>query len=202
MQSRISSSKLPHKLFRFITFPAYRGHNISKISVYQVDLPLHEASYKWSGGKSVNTFDATVVKVETDSGFIGYGENTPLGPCYLPAYADGTRAGIRMMAPSLIGIDATRLNNLNLVMDATLKGHSYVKSAIDMACWDILGKVAGLPVCELLGGRFNNNFKLYRAISQDTPSAMAHNVEKYIKEGYRCNILMESGFVFNFTICI
>lgn len=133
----------------------------------------------------MTVFDATVVKIETDSGFVGYGENTPLGPFYLPAYAEGTRAGVKMLAPSLIGVDATRLNNLNAVMDRTLKGHPYVKSAIDMACWDILGKVSGLPVCELLGGRFNESFKLYRAISQGSPEEMARNVEKYVNEGYR-----------------
>jgi L-alanine-DL-glutamate epimerase-like enolase superfamily enzyme len=166
-------------------FPIYEGHKICRVSVYQVDLPLHESSYKWSGGKSVTVFDATIVKIETETGYVGYGENTPLGPFYLPAYAEGTRAGIKMLATTLIGLDATRLNQLNVVMDRTLKGHPYVKSAIDMACWDILGKVAGLPVCELLGGRFNNDFKLYRAISQDTAENMALNVEKYINEGYR-----------------
>ena len=175
-----------------MSFPLYQGHKISRISLYQVDLLLHESSYKWSGGKSVTTFDATVVKIETDTGFVGYGENTPLGPFYLPAYAEGTRAGIKMLAPSLIGIDATRLNHLNVHMDRTLKGHPYVKSAIDMACWDILGKVSGLPVCELLGGRFNDSFKLYRAISQDTPEGMARNVEKYVNEGYRsgCTLVL------------
>ncbi len=70
-------------------------------------------------------------------------------------------------------------------MDKNLKGHPYVKSAIDMACWDILGKVAGLPVCELLGGRCGEDFQLYRAISQGSPEEMAANVEKYVNEGYR-----------------
>jgi len=176
-------------------FPPYKQHRISNIKVYQVDLPLHESSYNWSGGKSVTTFDATVVEIHTDTGYVGFGENTPLGPNYLPAYAEGTRAGISALAPTLVdgGIDATRLNELNVVMDQALKGHPYVKSALDMACWDILGKVAGLPVCELLGGRFNNNFSLYRAISQDTPDAMARNVQKYLDEGYRIFQLKVGG---------
>ena len=62
---------------------------------------------------------------------------------------------------------------LNHRMDAALKGHPYVKSAIDIACWDILGQAAGLPVCELLGGRFGPSVELYRAISQEAPRRMA-----------------------------
>ena len=158
---------------------------ISKISVFQVDLPLHEGSYNWSGGKSVQVFDSTVVRVETDEGITGHGEVCPLGPVYLPAYADGARAGIQVLAPALQGQDPTQLTKLNRHMDATLKGHPYVKSAIDMACWDILGQATGQPVCNLLGGRYGDDFLLYRAISQEAPEAMAGKVAGYRAEGYR-----------------
>jgi len=122
---------------------------------------LHEGSYKWSGGKSVAVFDSTVVAVATDAGVTGYGEVCPLGPAYLPAYAAGVRAGLLELAPKLLGEDPTQLGKLNRAMDAALKGHPYVKSAVDVACWDILGKVAGLPVCVLLGGRYGEDFHLY-----------------------------------------
>jgi L-alanine-DL-glutamate epimerase-like enolase superfamily enzyme len=130
-------------------------------------------------------FDSTVVAVETDAGVTGYGEVCPLGPAYLPAYASGVRAGLVELAPKLIGEDPTQLAKLNRLMDATLKGHPYVKSAVDVACWDILGKVARLPVCVLLGGRYGADFHLYRAISQESPDAMAKNVAGYRTEGYR-----------------
>ena len=158
---------------------------ITRIAAYQVDLPLHEGSYKWSGGKSVEVFDSTIVRVETDSGLVGYGEVCPLGPFYLPAYADGVRAGIRELAPHLLGSDPRQLSKLNRQMDAALKGHPYVKSGIDMACWDILGKAANQPVCTLLGGRYGADFTLYRAISQEAPEAMAQRVAGYRSEGYR-----------------
>ena len=158
---------------------------ISKISVFQVDLPLHEGSYNWAGGKSVKVFDSTVVRVETDEGIIGHGEVCPLGPVYLPAYAEGARAGIQVLAPALLGQDPTQLVKLNRHMDATLKGHPYVKSAIDMACWDILGQATGQPVSNLLGGRYGDDFLLYRAISQEAPEAMAGKVAGYRAEGYR-----------------
>ncbi|MEA3246481.1 MAG: mandelate racemase, partial [Gemmatimonadota bacterium] len=112
---------------------------ITRIVAYRVELPLHEGSYKWSGGKSVSVFDSTIVRVETDAGLAGHGEVCPLGPFYLPAYAEGVRAGLRELGPHLIGADPRQLAVLNRTMDAALKGHPYVKSGIDIACWDILG---------------------------------------------------------------
>ena len=158
---------------------------IESISAYQVDLPLHEGSYQWSGGKSVSVFDSTVVRIETDAGIVGHGEVCPLGPVYLPAYAAGARAGIAEIAPRLVGEDPTQLRPLNDLMDRTLKGHPYAKSAIDMACWDILGQASGQSVCTLLGGRYGDDFALYRAISQESPEAMAKKVAGYRAEGYR-----------------
>ncbi|QDU37496.1 4-hydroxyproline betaine 2-epimerase [Maioricimonas rarisocia] len=158
---------------------------ITGVKVYQVDLPLHEGNYSWSEGKSVDVFDSTVVQVDTDAGITGYGEICPLGPVYLPAYAAGARTGLSELAPSLVGEDPTQLQQLNRTMDRVMKGHAYVKSAIDMACWDILGKVASLPVCTLLGGRYGDDVVLYRAISQRPAAEMADNVASYRDEGYR-----------------
>jgi L-alanine-DL-glutamate epimerase-like enolase superfamily enzyme len=121
---------------------------INRISAYQVDLPLHEGSYKWSGGKSVTIFDSTIVRIDTDEGLTGWAEVCPLGPFYLPAYAGGVRAGLCELAPHLIGRDPTQ------------------------------------SVCELLGGRHEEDFILYRAISQQSPEEMAANVQAYRDEGY------------------
>lgn len=157
---------------------------ITGIRMFQVDLPLHEGSYKWSGGNSVSVFDSTVVAVDTDDGLTGWGEVCPLGPAYLPAYARGARTGIAELAPQLIGADPLALGVLNERMDAAMRGHPYVKSAIDMACWDLLGKASALPVATLMGGHVGDDFALYRAISQETPDAMAARIAQYRSEGY------------------
>jgi L-alanine-DL-glutamate epimerase-like enolase superfamily enzyme len=154
------------------------------INAYRVELPLHEGSYKWSGGNSVEVFDSTVVSVHTDAGITGYGEICPLGPAYLAAYAAGARTGIAELAPHLLGLDPTQLEVMNRRMDQALRGHPYVKSALDMACWDVLGKAAGQSVATLLGGYYGGDFPLYRAISQDTPEAMADRVMRYRSQGY------------------
>ena len=158
---------------------------ITSIKAWQVDLPLKEGRYSWSNGNFVEVFDTTVVAVETDVGITGYGECCPLGSAYLPAYAAGVRAGLQEIGPKVIGMDPTDLGVLNRHMDSVLRGHPYVKAPIDVACWDILGKVAGLPVYKLLGGAEQAEIDLYRAISQVPPKQMAENVAGYKREGYR-----------------
>ena len=64
---------------------------VTAVKVYQVDLPLREGSYRWSGGKSVTVFDATVVELVTDAGVSGWGEVCPLGA--------GLPAGVRHRLP-------------------------------------------------------------------------------------------------------
>ena len=157
---------------------------ISAIRIYQVDLPLVEGRYSWSEGKYVEVFDSTVVELLTDDGNAGYGEVCPLGPFYLPAFGSGARAGIGELAPTLLGQDPTMIGPINQLMDRALLGHPYVKSAIDMACWDLLGKATGKSVCDLMGGKFGDSVALYRAISQRPADEMAENVAGHRADGY------------------
>ncbi|HEV7276485.1 MAG TPA: cis-3-hydroxy-L-proline dehydratase [Devosiaceae bacterium] len=157
---------------------------ITGIKAWQIDLPLKEGRYSWSNGNFVEVFDSTVVAVETDAGITGYAECCPLGSAYLPAYALGVRSGLREIGPKLIGLDPTDLDVLNRHMDAVLRGHAYVKAPIDIAGWDILGKLTALPVYKLLGGAAQEKVALYRAISQQPAAEMAENVAGYRAEGY------------------
>ena len=157
---------------------------ITKIKVYKIALPLKESSYKWSHNSEVKEFDNTIVKLETDSNIFGFGEVCTLGSAYLPAYARGVRSGIKEIGNSLLGLDPTNIQNINNVMEKNLKGHPYVKSPIDMACWDLMGKFLKSPVWKLLGGKFGEDIDLYRAISQENPELMVQKVKKYKDEGY------------------
>ncbi|MHA1566377.1 MAG: cis-3-hydroxy-L-proline dehydratase [Alphaproteobacteria bacterium] len=158
---------------------------IVAIRVYQTDLPLAEGRYSWADGKYVDIFDSTVIAVETDEDLEGYGEVCPLGPFYLPAFGKGVRAGVEELAPHILGQDPLNLTGINQVMDQALLGHPSVKSPIDMACWDLLGKTLRMPVCQLMGGRQGDSVALYRAISQGPAEAMAKNVQMYRDQGYR-----------------
>ena len=157
---------------------------ITELNVYQIDLPMKEGSYSWSN-QSFTSFDSTVLEIKTNKGLSGYGEICPLGASYLPAYAEGARVGIKKLAESLFGQDPSNLNNINLLMDKALKGHPYVKSAIDVACWDILGKLTGQPIYNLLGGKLQDKVKLFKVISKDSPEAMKEKIIEYQEQGFR-----------------
>ena len=156
---------------------------ISRIRIFQVDLPMKEGAYSWST-QSFSAFDSTVVLIDTDEGLTGVGESCPLGPSYLAAYAEGVRTGVSVLAPGLMGEDPTQLDKVNLRMDELLKGHPYVKSAIDMACWDILGKATGMPVYQLLGGRLQERVQLFKVVARADPGLMAERFVEYRQSGF------------------
>ena len=144
---------------------------------------MKEGAYSWST-QSFAAFDSTVVIIETDEGLNGVGETCPLGPAYLPAYAEGARAGVAKIAPSLIGHNPLDINAIYGVMDLLLKGHPYVKSAIDMACWDILGKATQQPLYTLLGGKRQDEVRLFKVVSRQEPDAMAQKLKDYQQQGF------------------
>ena len=145
---------------------------IERIDVHGYDLTYKYGGYAFSGGRVVNSLPSTVVRIRTDEGAEGWGETCPLGPTYLPAHGLGARAALEQVCPALPGIDPTNLIRVHEAMDAALNGHGYAKSAVDVACWDLLGKAAGLDVATLLGGRVQASIPLYKAVPTDVPEAM------------------------------
>src|SRR6202022_1445928 len=158
---------------------------ITGVTAHRLDLPFRDAPYTCSGGRSALGFDSMVVCLDTDAGLQGYGEMAPLGAFYDPAFAAGARAALVELAPLLLGEDPLQVAALGRRMDFHLKGHPYAKSAVDMACWDLLGKQANLPLAELLGGRYGARVDLYRSIAQEAPEQMVARARVYEAEGYR-----------------
>ncbi len=146
---------------------------ITRIEVFGYDLHYVHGSYVMSGGRVVTGLPSTVVRLTADDGLTGWGEVCPLGPAYLPAFAEGARAALREMAPAVGGLDPRNLGLINDRMDAALRGHGYAKSPIDIACWDLLGRAAGCPVSALLGGLRQAGFPLYIAVPLGSAEEMA-----------------------------
>jgi L-alanine-DL-glutamate epimerase-like enolase superfamily enzyme len=158
---------------------------ITGITVYEYDAAWVHGAYGMSHGRLSGSHRSLVVCVSTDEGLDGWAETCPNGRTYLPSFVEGERAALAVLAPAITGLDPRNLSLLNQTMDETLLGSNAAKAVIDMACWDILGKAVGLPVCELLGGRLQDTFPLFVAVPIDTPEAMAARTELDYAAGIR-----------------
>ncbi len=166
---------------------------ITRLTVWAFDLPLTK-SYSLSGGRlRVDRLDSTFVRIDTDEGLSGWGEGCPWGHTYLPAHGPGIRAGIETLVPFLIGMDPTAPESVLRAMDVALPGQNYVKSPIDMACWDIAGQAAGMPLWKLFGAGAPATIALNSSIPTGTPSDMIAAVEAARAKGYRVHSIKVGG---------
>ncbi len=138
------------------------------------------------GGKAWQTADVLLVKISTDGGVTGWGE--AFGYNVIPA----TRVAIdQILAPMCIGRDALAIEGL--MQEIQQKLHIFGRSGpiifglsgIDIALWDIAGKVAGQPVHQLLGGGRPQLTCYASMIRYTDPKVVATNVERALAEGYR-----------------
>jgi L-alanine-DL-glutamate epimerase-like enolase superfamily enzyme len=126
-----------------------------------------------------------VVRLETNKGIIGYGESRDLDR--------GARAALNTFGPAIVGMNPTKINDVyNAIMklytppplaemrDQEIRGTGAI-SGIEMACWDILGKVNNVPVYELLGKKLRDQIPMYA----DTDSNRKADVESRIAKGFR-----------------
>jgi L-alanine-DL-glutamate epimerase-like enolase superfamily enzyme len=156
---------------------------IAGIHVYQMDLPVSGKAYRMSEGAHA-VLDSTIVEIVSDTGVSGWGETCPVGPTYQPEHALGARAALQQMAPSLIGRSVTGPLAVRRSLDTLLNGHNYAKAAIDIAVHDLIGKVHGMRVCDMLGGAVTDRVGSYFALSVDEPDEVARTAVEKIAQGY------------------
>ena len=157
---------------------------IARIEIYQHDLAVKGGVYRLSGGREYTSYDATFARVISDDGQEGWGESTPFGSTYIAAHARGTRAALELLAPALLGQDPRAYDRRADLMAETLKGHRDARTALDVACWDLTARAAGLPLCDMIGGRIPGPVPIISSIGGDTPEAMRAKVAAHRAEGF------------------
>lgn len=158
--------------------------HIEGIKAYRVLQPFTGGTYRMSKGRAADGFDSLIVEINTNSGLTGWGEMSPLGNFYAPAFASGARAGVAEIAPSLIGLDPCALGHIGRHMDTVFKGHPYIKSALDMACWDIAARAANVPLVTMLGGQEGTAVDLYAVVTHGPVDAMVKRALGIVADDY------------------
>jgi len=132
------------------------------------------------------------VRVETDSGIVGWGEPVVEGR------SETVRTAVEQLSELLIGADPLRIEDHWQVMTkgSFYRGGAILASAvagIDQALWDIHGKFLGVPVYQLLGGPVRERIRMYGWIGGDEPAAIADAVEAQLSFGLTAVKMNASG---------
>jgi len=173
---------------------------IARVQAWWVRIPIEAARQHKSDFGQISTFDAAIVRVETDSGLVGWGEGKNA------AGSAGTYGALVSLindevGPAILGRDARDINGVwemlyNGVRHEKAASHGHVMpalarrgltvaaiSAIDIALWDILGKSLGVPVWQLLGGRKAKRMPAYASGGWAPAESIGEQLRSYIDQG-------------------
>ena len=154
---------------------------ITDMKVHMMQVPLVRP-FRISLGVITHAVSC-LVEIETDAGITGYGEGSP-GPLITGENLPGTVETLRVFREKLIGMDPRDIEGINAVMNRAVAYAGTAKAAVDIACHDILGKAAGLPLYKLLGG-LSNTIETDMTVGIDTPELMAAAAKEHVAAGFR-----------------
>ncbi|OCS85221.1 mandelate racemase/muconate lactonizing enzyme family protein [Caryophanon latum] len=155
---------------------------IQSIEIFKIELPLIEpfvVSYA-----TYPNMPSIITKLTTTCGIVGWGEAVP-DEHVTGETLEGTFAVLKHhLAPAVIGENAMNFEALHEKMDAAVYGVPAAKAAIDIACFDAVGKKLGVPAYQLTGGRYHEKFPITHVLSIATPEAMADEAARRVDMGY------------------
>ena len=164
---------------------------IDQVLCYPVEIAYKQPWVISSGPTSVAA--NVLVQILTDDGLVGIGEGAPV-----PAYGDETQGTILHairdnLAAVLIGRDPFDAEALAHDMEKRLHGHHFAKAAIDLALYDLRGKALGVPVYQLLGGKFRDTVSLIAGVGLNDTETRVREAIAAVDAGYDIVKLKISG---------
>lgn len=155
---------------------------ITKATLYAVRFPLREPfiiSYA-----TYPDMPAVILELETDTGLNGFGEAVTdehvTGEFFLSAFENLKE----VLLPQILGMNPFDIEAIHAKMQGALAGNASAKAAVDIACFDLMGKAAGLPVYQLIGGKAKESISYPKVLSIESPETMAKKAQLAVEEGY------------------
>lgn len=154
---------------------------ITRIEIIKLNIPYKEPFVISLG--VINSATNVVIKIHTKSGLVGIGECAPF--VYIVGETQETVFELsKQIAKLLKGKDPFAIEDRLLEIDRAVEGNYTMKSAFDMALYDLLAKQARLPLYKLLGGSNLRDIYTDMTISIGTPEKMAKDALGFKKDGF------------------
>ncbi len=155
---------------------------IKQIEVYKFPVKLKKPFVISLG--AFEYAENVVVVIRTDDGLSGFGECSPFMPingesmetCYVVA---------NYLGKSLIGKNPEDIETCSAIMDRTIFGNSSIKSAFDIALYDLASQKAGLPLYAFLGGKNNKTLQTDYTVSLGEPELMVADAQEIKDRGFQ-----------------
>ena len=158
-----------------------RSTQIEEVEIYPFNVPLREPFHIALG--TISAAENILVRLRTREGVVGWGESCPYVAVTSETQATDLAIG-KDLATFVRGRDPFTLGAIMAEMDGFSPANTSMKAAMEMAVWDICGKLAGQPVYKLLGG-YRDSFETDITIGMGTPAEMASKATKHVAEGFK-----------------
>ncbi|NLW22995.1 MAG: dipeptide epimerase [Tissierellia bacterium] len=155
---------------------------ITDIKLGHISVPLKKP-FK-TALRTVNSVEDIIVRIETDTGHIGYGEAPPTGVITGDTKASIIGAIENHIKKHLMGMDIENMEEIMLKLEKSIVGNTSAKAAVDIAIYDLYGQLYGTPVYKLLGG-YRKEIITDITISVNEPEEMARDSIEAVNKGYR-----------------
>ena len=117
-------------------------------------------------------------------GLVGYGEAVPDEHVTGETFYATFEVLKHVLLPALKQENPFNLEKIHDIMNSAIMGNSSAKAAIDIACYDLMGKYTKLPIYDLLGGKFHESLTFAKVLSIDGPDIMAEKAQEAVDQGY------------------
>ncbi len=155
---------------------------ITSIEAWPVRAPRTKPMISAGGFSPLRVSDFGIVRVRTSDGIDGLGEISMNNGRDGAIQTDDVK---RLLGPALVGTNPLDVRSALVTMDRTMDGSEPAKAAVEMALWDIAGKVAGRPVHDLLGGKIHDRVFIRWGLAFGDPQAGADEIAPWIAKGVR-----------------
>ncbi|TCP21168.1 L-alanine-DL-glutamate epimerase-like enolase superfamily enzyme [Scopulibacillus darangshiensis] len=137
---------------------------------------------------SYGTYDympSLIVRLETDDGLVGYGEGVPDEHVTGETFYSTFEVLKHQLLPAVMGENPFAIEKIHQVMDDRIIANPAAKAAVDIACYDLMGKYGNQPVYNLIGGKFHEELTYAKVLSIEEPEIMAEKARQAAAVGYQ-----------------